>query len=228
MKESHGTSVLEQVLILCEDNLKTRVLEENIENCFWLGRKKNEQHSVLFTVNSHNLKMKLLRNRKLLKGAGITLTEDMSPARCNLYQKAVQKWGKQKTGFYNGEIWVKLRENKLQILDLYMTDIDTALNILEDYNNITTISCSNFDELNSVLFERSDKLNFTILHYNIKSLQAHYDELCMNILSETWNISNINSYKINVFQIYYNEAKYNKCDERCFHKNDRCSDGIEL
>ncbi|CAH2018901.1 unnamed protein product [Acanthoscelides obtectus] len=62
-----------------------------------------------------------------------------------------------------------------------MTDIDTALNILEDYNNITTISCSNFDELNSVLFERSDKLNFTILHYNIRSLQAHYDELCINI-----------------------------------------------
>ncbi|CAH1964598.1 unnamed protein product [Acanthoscelides obtectus] len=115
MKESHGISVLEQVLTLCEDNLKTRVLEENIENCFWLGRKKNEQRSVLFTVNSHNLKMKLLRNRKLLKGSGITLTEDMSPARYKLYQKAVQKWGKQKTWFYNGEIWVKLRDNKLQI-----------------------------------------------------------------------------------------------------------------
>ncbi|CAH1963222.1 unnamed protein product [Acanthoscelides obtectus] len=59
--------------------------------------------------------MKLLRNRKLLKGSGITLTEDMSHARYNLHQKAVQKWGKQKTWFYNGEIWVKLRENKLQI-----------------------------------------------------------------------------------------------------------------
>ncbi|CAH1980556.1 unnamed protein product [Acanthoscelides obtectus] len=112
MKESHGTSVLEP---LCEDNLKTRVLEENIENCFWLGRKKNEQRSVLFTVNSHNLKMKFLRNRKLLKGSGITLTEDMSPARYNLYQKTVQKWGKQNTWFYNGEIWLKLREKKLQI-----------------------------------------------------------------------------------------------------------------
>ncbi|CAH1962420.1 unnamed protein product [Acanthoscelides obtectus] len=97
MKESHGTSVLEQVLTLCEDNLKTRVLEENIENCFWLGRKKNEQRSVLFTVNSH--KMKLLRNRKLLKGSGIALTEDMSPARYNLYQNAVQKWGKRRSGF---------------------------------------------------------------------------------------------------------------------------------
>ncbi|CAH1962839.1 unnamed protein product [Acanthoscelides obtectus] len=64
-----------------------------------------------------------------------------------------------------------------------------------------------------------------MVDYHLRSLQAHYDELCINIavlnknknigiivLSETWNISNIDSYEINGFLIYYNEAKYNKCD----------------
>ncbi|VEN50016.1 unnamed protein product, partial [Callosobruchus maculatus] len=55
--------------------------------------------------------------------------------------------------------------------------------------------------------------------------KAHYDELCINltelnkhnnigiiILSETWNLNNVDSYKINGFKIYYNEANYNSCD----------------
>nr|CAH7762627.1 unnamed protein product [Callosobruchus chinensis] len=39
----------------------------------------------------------------------------MTPSRHSLYQKAVQKWGKQKTWFYDGKIWVKIRENKHEI-----------------------------------------------------------------------------------------------------------------
>nr|CAI5841913.1 unnamed protein product [Callosobruchus analis] len=74
------------------------------------GKSKNGMRAILFTVDSYNLKLKLLRNRKLLKGSGLTLTEDMTPSRHSVYKKAVQKWGKQKTWFYYGKIWVKIRE----------------------------------------------------------------------------------------------------------------------
>nr|CAI5861308.1 unnamed protein product [Callosobruchus analis] len=106
-----------------------------------------------------------------------------------------------------------------------MSDIDTALNILENYGNVETIECSEFEELNQFFCENSNGLHFTVLHYNIRSLQAHFDEVCISIselnkynniaiiiFSETWNLKNIDCYNIKGFQIYYNEARYNKCD----------------
>nr|CAI5867293.1 unnamed protein product [Callosobruchus analis] len=94
-----------------------------------------------------------------------------------------------------------------------MANVDIALNILKNYNHVNTIKCPSFEELSDV----------------VKHGEAHYDELCINltelnkhnkhnnigiiILSETWNVSKSYRYKIDGFQIYYNEAKYNKCDE---------------
>nr|CAI5847412.1 unnamed protein product [Callosobruchus analis] len=67
--------------------------------------------------------------------------------------------------------------------------------------------------------------NVTILHYNIRSLKAHFDELALNIdtlnektvisiiiLSETWILDDISHYTIKGYSSYYNEACYNKCN----------------
>nr|CAI5865259.1 unnamed protein product [Callosobruchus analis] len=115
MQERQSGNASEQVRALCKEKLKIHVSEENLESCFWTGLSKNGMHTILFTVDSYNLKLKLLRNRKLLKGSGLTLTEDMTPSRHSLCKKAVQEWGKLKTWFYDGKIWVKTRENKHEI-----------------------------------------------------------------------------------------------------------------
>nr|CAI5851388.1 unnamed protein product [Callosobruchus analis] len=65
----------------------------------------------------------------------------------------------------------------------------------------------------------------TILHYNIRSLRANFDELCINVnklnekknivpvvLSETWYIDDISYFNIDGFTVYYNEASFNRCD----------------
>nr|CAH7754479.1 unnamed protein product [Callosobruchus chinensis] len=72
LRERQGGNASEQVRALCKDKLKTHVSEENLENFFWTGKSKNEMRAILFTVDSYNLKLKLLRNRKLLKGSGLT------------------------------------------------------------------------------------------------------------------------------------------------------------
>nr|CAH7762626.1 unnamed protein product [Callosobruchus chinensis] len=59
-----------------------------------------------------------------------------------------------------------------------MSNVDIALNILEQYNHVNTMKCASFEELSDVVNHGDNNLNFTILHYNIRSLQAHYDELC--------------------------------------------------
>nr|CAH7762625.1 unnamed protein product [Callosobruchus chinensis] len=47
------------------------------------------------------------------------------------------------------------------------------------------------------------------VHINLTEMNKH-NNIGVLILSETWNINNMDRYKINGFQIYYNEAKYNK------------------
>nr|CAI5823331.1 unnamed protein product [Callosobruchus analis] len=57
----------------------------------------------LFTVDSYNLKMKLPRNRKLLKGSRLTLNEDMTPSRHSLYKKPRRSGASRRLGFTVGK-----------------------------------------------------------------------------------------------------------------------------
>nr|CAI5866131.1 unnamed protein product [Callosobruchus analis] len=115
LEETQGESALEQLRTLCREKLKTYIAAEDIENCFWTGRSRNGKRAVLFTVNSHDLKFKLLESRKLLRGTKITLSEDMTPTRYQLYKAAVQKYDRQKAWFYDGKVWVKIGERKYEI-----------------------------------------------------------------------------------------------------------------
>nr|CAH7754478.1 unnamed protein product [Callosobruchus chinensis] len=108
-----------------------------------------------------------------------------------------------------------------------MSNVDIALNILEKYNHVNTIKCASFEELSDVVNHGDNNFNFTILHYNIRSLQAHYDELCIN-LTEMNKHNKIDRYKINGFQIYYNEAKYNKCDGVVVYIRDDVSANVSI
>nr|CAI5839288.1 unnamed protein product [Callosobruchus analis] len=63
-----------------------------------------------------------------------------------------------------------------------MSEFNIGLNILENYENIKPIECSEFGELNKLLVNSlGSRTHFTVLHYNIRSLQAHFDEFCVNI-----------------------------------------------
>nr|CAH7755892.1 unnamed protein product [Callosobruchus chinensis] len=106
-----------------------------------------------------------------------------------------------------------------------MNDIDVADEILENYNNIVTAECENLFDINKILLTNENAQNMTILHYNIRSLRANFDELCINvnkfnerrnivaiILSETWYIDDISYFNIDGFTVYYNGASFNKCD----------------
>nr|CAH7724148.1 unnamed protein product [Callosobruchus chinensis] len=106
-----------------------------------------------------------------------------------------------------------------------MNDIDVADEILENCNNIVTAECENLFDINKILLTNENAQNMTILHYNIRSLRANFDELCINvnkfnerrnivaiILSETWYIDDISYFNIDGFTVYYNGASFNKCD----------------
>nr|CAI5844172.1 unnamed protein product [Callosobruchus analis] len=62
-----------------------------------------------------------------------------------------------------------------------------------------------------------------VIHFNIRSLQKHYDELLVYVqsakevlnvivLSETGKIENLHDFQIPGYNAYYNESCHNKCD----------------
>lgn len=87
--------------------------------------------------------------------------------------------------------------------------------------NVTKVY-NNFDEYIRERTDR-DKHSLGIVHFNIRSLQKHFDELLVYmemagdrldiiVLSETREILNVEQFKIPNFSVYYNEALFNKCD----------------
>nr|CAH7736439.1 unnamed protein product [Callosobruchus chinensis] len=70
-----------------------------------------------------------------------------------------------------------------------MGNLSIALEVLDDYNSTENIICK--DLCQPATYIRDLYENVTILHYNIRSLKAHFDELCLNIdtLNEKTDIS---------------------------------------
>lgn len=104
-----------------------------------------------------------------------------------------------------------------------MHDMDIAANILESFNNIKVLGCDNIQHCYEYI--NGSMENFIIVHFNIRSLQKHYDELniflleagnnnsigCI-VLSETWNITNLDRFNIPGYNMFYNNATFNKSD----------------
>lgn len=78
-------------------------------------------------------------------------------------------------------------------------------------------------EINEVLSINSNLENFKVCHLNIRSIQKNFEELEILLeelshkfeiiaLTETWKIENIELYKLNGYNIIYNEGIYNQND----------------
>ncbi|VEN64132.1 unnamed protein product, partial [Callosobruchus maculatus] len=87
-----------------------------------------------------------------------------------------------------------------------MNDIDVADDILDNYNSIVTAECENLFDINTILLTNENAQNMTILHYNIRSLRANFDELCINVnkFNEKRNIVAVSMLECNIELDNYN------------------------
>lgn len=102
--------------------------------------------------------------------------------------------------------------------------LEFMVDFLNDLNNDfpTSTTCDDFFEINKFLaLDGIGGVN--VVHSNIRSLQKHFEELEVYlsgfvvgpdvvVLSETFQINNVNRYKIEGYDIIYNEGKINKND----------------
>lgn len=100
-------------------------------------------------------------------------------------------------------------------------DTGDLLAAIGEYNNIQT---QEFTENQECQIFLTNKKGINILQLNIRSIKRNFDELNLLleslgtnnldiiILSETWQITSENYFKIPNFQMFYNNAKFNKND----------------
>lgn len=97
----------------------------------------------------------------------------------------------------------------------YIRDFQTA--------ELETFCVSNGSELNEVIQINKNNNNFTLLHNNIRSIARNLDEFkitfnqCLRtldviILTETWNIPDVNLVEIPSYTAIFNESNLNQND----------------
>lgn len=99
------------------------------------------------------------------------------------------------------------------------------LEFLKLVDNEAEVKTNIYDNFQNYINDQKErgKYGMGIIHFNIRSLQKHYNELLVYVemakenldiivLSETGEIKNLQDFKIPNYNIYYNESKINKCD----------------
>ncbi|KAJ8979456.1 hypothetical protein NQ317_006770 [Molorchus minor] len=88
---------------------------------------------------------------------------------------------------------------------------------------IRTEELETTDELNKIISVNANYENLKVLHLNIRSIQKNFEELeillyeisheiDIILLTETWKIENPELYKLNGYNIIYNDGNYNQND----------------
>jgi Reverse transcriptase (RNA-dependent DNA polymerase) len=112
------------------------------------------------------------------------------------------------------------------------------LEVLDDNAEIDTKIFNNFEDYIQSNVRYSGG-GFGVVHFNIRSLQKHFDELLayvemaknvldVIVLSETRNIEDINNFLIPNYNIFYNKSFYNKCDGLVIYMRDNISAKAEV
>ena len=87
-------------------------------------------------------------------------------------------------------------------------------------NNNKELICNSFEEFNKKIKPINE---LTIIHLNIRSIDANFNQLEATInamdtkpnvivCTETWNVTSINLYKMQDYDIYYNNSRTNIAD----------------
>lgn len=119
-----------------------------------------------------------------------------------------------------------------------MDNLYEYTNELENYNQVNEFVINNETELNKLILCNM-KTGINIIHMNIRSLQKNFEEFVVFldsltftcdiiILTETWNIENVELYNIKNYKLHYNGSKLNRSDGTVAYVKNEINSTIEL
>lgn len=115
--ENNGEKVTDKALEILNGKLKLNLGNNDLENCFRIGKTKNGKRSILVGFTKENMKRTAIQNRGKLKGTGISITEDITPEKYKLFREAINKLGKENVWILGGEIRTRIGQQQRVIKD---------------------------------------------------------------------------------------------------------------
>nr|CAI5855643.1 unnamed protein product [Callosobruchus analis] len=100
-------------------NLRLFNLKENddIQICYRVGKKEeNKPRGIFLKVKDQNIKEAIYRKKKLFKGSGIVVREDLTKVRLELLNYAIEKIGLKKVWTENSKIYAIGGDRKIAII----------------------------------------------------------------------------------------------------------------
>lgn len=108
MKEERGEKLPENTIKLFQEKLNCDIEPLDIISVYRTGAEKNNRpRHVVIKFKDNATKMKIYNNKKLFKGTGIVVKEDLIPSRLLLVQKESEKFGYRNVWTINGKVFVK-------------------------------------------------------------------------------------------------------------------------
>nr|CAI5820471.1 unnamed protein product [Callosobruchus analis] len=121
---------------MIESNMKFNISTSDIQLCYRIGKtNETKPRGIYLKLNSEEIRNKIY-NKKLVKGTGLVIREDISSLRVELFNLAVRKFGLK-------------QESSLRFDFIYLFHYITMLEfmeILDENQAIETEICDNFQE----------------------------------------------------------------------------------
>nr|CAI5822016.1 unnamed protein product [Callosobruchus analis] len=112
LEETPQENLTTRVITTIESRLQIKISNEDIISCTRVGKiLQNRTRGVLLKLSRPSLKQAIYNKKKLLKGSGIVIKEDLTENRRKLLEAAIEKASLKSVWTYNGRVCV-LKDNK--------------------------------------------------------------------------------------------------------------------
>lgn len=115
IQPEHGENIRDKMLCLFKNKLKVNILDSDVKKCHRITAKMSNDRpaAVLVRFASSEVRLSVLKSRKLLKNTGIYINEDLTKSRLSLYNRAKQTFGERNTWVWSGNVLVRGKDNSV-------------------------------------------------------------------------------------------------------------------
>lgn len=118
LKEVDNENTMDMIKNILDKKLKLSVDDADIVSCYRVNQKlPNRPKHVLITFRDNQLKNKIYRMKKMLKGSGIVMKEDLTIDRLKVVKETSEKYGFKNVWTFNGVIYAK-GDNGVEKIDV--------------------------------------------------------------------------------------------------------------
>lgn len=118
--ETEGENPEDIALKVFNEKMGLNISLENIERCHRVGLQKKDGNprGILIKFANYRFRKLVYDNKRKLKSKGITVKEDLTTTRLNIYKKACESFEFKSVWSYDGAVFVKFRNKSFKFEDM--------------------------------------------------------------------------------------------------------------